>query len=60
MRARGLQGVVPADSKVGGVPGGGMPNQGKNPGKTERAFHVSTLEVEGGHLTGGGGTVAVA
>ena len=35
-----------------------MIGQGKNPGKAEGAFYFSTLEVEGGHLAGGTGTVA--
>ena len=42
---------------VGGVSGGGMPVQGKNPGKAKDTFHVSALEIEGGHLAGGTGTV---
>ena len=54
-----LQGVVPAGSKVGGLPGGGMHGKYKNPGKTERAFNVSTLEVEGGHNAVGVGTVTM-
>ena len=44
------------DFEVGGVPGGGFPIKGKISGKTEVAFHVSTLEVEGGHHAGGAGT----
>ena len=59
MRERCLQGFVPADSKVGGVSGGEMPSQSKNPGKIEGVFHVWTLEVEGDHLAGGVITVAV-
>ena len=50
--------VPPVYSKVGGVPGGGMPGQGKTPGNIEGAFHVSTMEVEGVHFAGGAGTVA--
>ena len=34
-----------------------MNSKGKDPGKTEGAFHVLTLEVEGGHHAGGAGTV---
>ena len=45
------------DSKIGGVPGRGIPVQGKNTGKVEGEYHVSTLEVEGGHLSVGTGTV---
>ena len=59
MRTGDIQGVIPVDSKVGGVPGGGMPGQGKNPGKVEGTFHVSTLEVESCHLVGGTVTVTV-
>ena len=57
-RARGLQDFFPTDFKFGGVPGGGMPKQGKKSGKNEGAFHVLTLEVEGGHIAGETGTVA--
>ena len=57
-RARGLQGVVTTDSKIGGAPGGGMRGQGKTPGNIERVFHVSTVEIKGVHLAGGAGTVA--
>ena len=49
----------PVYSKVCGVPGGGMPSQGKTPGNIEGEFHVSTMEVEGVHFAGGAGTVAV-
>ena len=48
----------PIYSKVCGVPGGGMPGQGKTPGNIEEEFHVSTMEVEGVHFAGGAGTVA--
>ena len=34
-----------------------MPGQGKTPGKATGKFHVLALEVEGGHLAGGTGTV---
>ena len=34
-----------------------MPGQGKKPGKTKREFHISELEVEGGHFSGGTGKV---
>ena len=40
--------------------GGGLPVKGKNSGKTEGAFHVSILEVEGGHNSGGDGTITAA
>ena len=38
------------------VPGRGLFIKGKNYGDIEGAFHVSTLEVEGGHHAGGAGT----
>ena len=34
-----------------------MPGKGKTPGKTEGAFHVSTLGVKGGHYAGEAGTI---
>ena len=34
-----------------------MPGKGKDLGKTEGAFHVQTLEFEGGHYEGGSGTI---
>ena len=34
-----------------------MPGQGKKPGKNEVSFHVSTLEVKGGHRSRSSGTV---
>ena len=58
MRVGYLQGVVPTDYKVRGVPSGGMPGQGKNPGNIEEASHALTLEVGGGHHAGGYRTVA--
>ena len=45
------------DSKVGGVSGEGIPGQSKNSGKAKGGIHVLALEVEGGHLAGGTGTV---
>ena len=36
-----------------------MLGKGKNPGNTEREFHVSTLEVEDGHCAGGIRTVTM-
>ena len=56
-RAGDIQGVVPAYSEVGGVPNVGMPGEGKYPRETEGAFNVPTVEVEGGHYSGGAGTV---
>ena len=53
----GIYGVVPADSKFSGGPGVGVPVQGKKPRKAKVKFHVSALEVRGGHLAGGNGTV---
>ena len=52
-RSGDLQGFVPADFEVSGVHGGGFPSKGKNSGKIEGAFYVSTLEVKGGHHEGG-------
>ena len=48
-----LQGVVPADFEFGGVPGRGFPCKFKHSGDIEGSFHLSTLEVEGGHHAGG-------
>ena len=45
------------DLKVGGIPGGGMPFQGKKPGKAKGKIYVLSSEIEGGHLIGGTGTV---
>ena len=45
------------DPKVGGLPGGGMPGQCKKNGKAKGKLYVSSLEIEGGHLAGGTGTV---
>ena len=36
-----------------------MPGQGKNPRKAKGTLHVSSLEIEGGHLARGTGTVTV-
>ena len=35
-----------------------MTRQGKNPGKAKGGFYVLSLEVKGGHITGGTGTVS--
>ena len=59
-RAGDIQGVVPADSELGGVPGGGMPGKGTDPREIEVAFHIPTLEFEGGHHAGGSRTVTAA
>ena len=45
--------MISSDPKVGGLPGGGMPGQGKNPGKAKGKFYIQSLEIKGGHLTGG-------
>ena len=58
-RTGGIKGFVNSDSKVGVMPGGGMPGQGKKPGKDKGKFHVSALEFKSGHLAGGTGTVTV-
>ena len=55
MRYGYLQGFVPADSEVSGVPCGVMPGKGKDPGNTEGEFHVLTLEVNDVHHAGGAG-----
>ena len=47
MRSGDLQGVVPRDFEVSGVPGGGLPGNGKYSGKSEGEFYVSKLEVGG-------------
>ena len=39
-RTGGIKYVIPLDPKVGGFPGGGMPGQGKNPGKSKRISYV--------------------
>ena len=57
MSTGGIQSVIPSATKVGRLPGGGMPGQGKNPGKAKGKFDVSLLEIEGGHLVGGTGNV---
>ena len=36
-----------------------MPGQGKKTGKAKETLYVSSLEIKGGHLAGGIGTVAV-
>ena len=34
-----------------------MTNQGKTPGKAKGKFYVVSLEIKGGHIAGGTGTV---
>ena len=55
-RSGNLQGVVTEDFEASGVPGRGLPVKGKKPGEIKGAFHVSTMEVEGGDHAGGAGT----
>ena len=45
--------------KVGGLPGGGMPGQGKDLMKAKRNLYALSLEIEAGHLAGGTVTVTV-
>ena len=42
-----------------GCPVEGCPARGKKSGKTEGAFNISTLKVEGDHHAGGDGTITV-
>ena len=50
---RYICGLFSAGTEVGGMTGRWMNEKGKQPRETQRKFHVSALEGEGGNFTGG-------